>query len=143
MVRIAFMRARMRTDGGAGMIGLSPSIHSIDQIKVIDRFRGQSGLSPESIPATADDHPSLSPCRDPTRRSDGRSRLVRSRPGQRRVRHQSTRSGLHVRVVHRQEVPGDQRDEPCVTSAPAVYGGLLCHVRRPTEYGMERTELLL
>jgi hypothetical protein len=50
MVRIAFMRARMRTDGGAGMIGLSPSIHSIDQIKVIDRFRGQSGLSPESIP---------------------------------------------------------------------------------------------
>jgi hypothetical protein len=81
MFRIASMRARMRTDGGAGMIGLSPSIHSIDQIKVIDRFRGQSGLSLERIPAIADNHPSLSPSRDPTRRSDGRSRLVRSRPG--------------------------------------------------------------
>lgn len=71
----------MRADGRAGMIGLSPSIHSIDQIKVIDRFRGQPGLSSESIPAIADDHPSLSPRRDPTRRPDGGSGLVRSRSG--------------------------------------------------------------
>jgi hypothetical protein len=58
--RIGFVRAKTCADGRGGMIGLSPSIHSIDQIKVIDRFRGRSGLSPESIPAIADDHPSLS-----------------------------------------------------------------------------------
>ena len=27
-----------------GSLGLSPSIHSVDQIKVVDRFRGRSSL---------------------------------------------------------------------------------------------------
>lgn len=45
--------------------GLSPSIHYIDQIKVLDRFRGV-----------------LLTDRNPARGPDGRPRLVRSRPGQ-------------------------------------------------------------
>lgn len=36
----------------SGNIGLSPSIHSIDQIKVVDRFRGELLAPPHSIPST-------------------------------------------------------------------------------------------
>jgi diadenosine tetraphosphatase ApaH/serine/threonine PP2A family protein phosphatase len=78
LFQMEFMRGqRMRADGRAGMIGLSPSIHSIDQIKVIDRFRGWYRLLPRRILAIADNR-ILFARRDPTRRSDGRSRLVRS-----------------------------------------------------------------
>lgn len=100
-------------------LGLSPTIHSIDQIKVVDRFRGTFPLPSLSA------HPRifLRPCslnlppptpyslhftdpffsyarfRNPTRRRDGRPRLVRPRFGKRRLCDISAVSRLSVLVL--------------------------------------------
>lgn len=61
------------------LLGLSPSIHSIDQIKVFDRFRGAPCDTAAII------LPTDTPQRNPARRSYGGLGVVGSRPRERRL----------------------------------------------------------
>lgn len=64
--------------------GLSPSIHSIDQIKVVDRFRGD--LVPCYFSGRVIRLPSFTNVRNTTRRTHGRPCMVRSRSREGRLR---------------------------------------------------------
>jgi serine/threonine-protein phosphatase PPG1 len=114
--------------------GLSPSIHHIDQIKVIDRFREIPHEGPMADLVWSDPDPekedfAISP------RWVARKAKSAALTWQRRW--------VHVRRFHREEVLGAQRDEPCSAGASAVYGGVLGAIWRSAQHGMECAELLL
>ena len=111
--------------------GLSPSIHSIDQIKVVDRFRGTAMLPP--FPHVAD--LTLHFSRNPTRGSHGGSRLVRPRRRKGRLCNLPSRCWVHLRCRRRVQVPQPKQTRAYIACASTVYGGFYAVVRPAFEYG--------
>ena len=114
--------------------GLSPSIHHIDQIKIIDRFREIPHEGPMADLVWSDPDPekedfAISP------------RLVLSAFLGMTADDQGR--WLYFRRFDRREILATQRHESRPASASVVYGGLFHVVRRSIKHRVERAQLLL
>jgi serine/threonine-protein phosphatase PPG1 len=112
--------------------GLSPSIHHIDQIKILDRFREIPHEGPMADLVWSDPDPEKEDFAISPRFVDKISYMLMSQ-----------RRWIHVRSVNCPQIPQPQWDESRPQSASTLYGGLLGPVRRSSEHCMECTQLLL
>lgn len=136
------------------LLGLSPSIHSIDQIKVVDRFRGTNFSNSECGTYFQPNS------RNTSRRSNGRLGLVWSWPGKGRLRNISpvgffsqSRSISTIKMIQGRwihlwfwsgiQIPWRKQYAPYSTRTSAVHGGILFTIRQTPFHRLVGTELLL